>query len=1106
MKFQDVWKNKWTWILASLVLASIFGVNLIPEEQISIQRDPIKIDAQDQRDQVISKYTPSTETHCIEGHCNTTMYGATVFADDRGTKIQDAASLKDIWNGTALYMEYLEIDPDYSVEIIDFNYTSVTFQIWKERSNAEIPKVRLKNRNKSENLEVDYKVSRQSRSVVRASSMKKDMDFKDLPAKERVNITIDLAASDLTIRDFYMKWGLNSTTVTLNDASGLIKDSDVDGNNADTNTGTSTELRVGNVTGCEGGCRGYLAWDISSVNNETFIFTSATMSLSYSQTSHWGGNRDINVHHVYDGWTNSTGSNELSETGITWNNQPCGTGLDNTTNCNTTASITYEFVLSGSQSVDVKDFLEEALVQNNTVMSMVLALSPAANQRNGVKYRSAEDVSGPSISITYHINESVPPFFSSDSDSSGGSVVESEIVNVSVFWEDNLNFIAVNFSHNSSGSFVINSSCDIQATSGWCNKTIDTTGMVGKTVCWRQNATDEAGNTNNSMANNAHCFSVVDSTVSWSQNQTNNTDAGQNTLFSVAWNGTPALDSYIFSWHNGANWTNNNASADLEGSNISFAGLGVGGNTLVVDGTTVNLTEANNSDNPYGAIEVKNGGTLNIFGRVYFNGSSFSVDSSSVVNGDGLGPAGGAIGAVGQGTCGGDFTNSDGGGGGGYGGVGSDAPDNSVQSCTTGSATTDAIVNGSGGGGGTGSGSAPGGDGAGAIYIWADDIDIDGNITFRGDKGGVATIRPGGGGSGGGILLKGDTVDVSGVLDASGGDGGDGNGGCNDCGGGGGGGRIKIFYGTSLGFTGTQSVAGGVQSENSIYNGDAGSLHNASISYSSPEIASGTDPQNDTNATIVSYSDTIDAGLDHVTNFTIVVDITEYDNSASTVTGTKKAELYLKVYNGTDFEEIGNFSLSGTGNVSFVVTQANILSAWATTANRDFQLQARNLDYFNVTTVDRINWTGVWVTEFNTQQEFLNDSAVKFGGTFNWSNVTKTLTSTVGATIKWLVYANNTVGLNNQTPVFTFVTTDAGGPAPSVNNCNYPGSGSTWTCNCSNATWINESTTQTGVFLRFIESGTVQMLANVTVNYTYVEEGCTVYKPDEFRHLNVGGP
>ncbi|MEM5882977.1 MAG: hypothetical protein QXQ77_01915 [Candidatus Aenigmatarchaeota archaeon] len=59
---------------------------------------------------------------------------------------------------------------------------------------------------------------------------------------------------------------------------------------------------------------------------------------------------------------------------------------------------------------------------------------------------------------------------------------------------------------------------------------------------------------------------------------------------------------------------------------------------------------------------------------------------------------------------------------------------------------------------------------------------------------------------------------------------------------------------------------------------------------------------------------------------------------------------------------------------------------------------------------------------------FINDTFVPFEGlpTKAWSNVTKTVNSTVGSLIRWRVYANNTNNNWNASEIFTYITSNLG--------------------------------------------------------------------------------
>ena len=76
----------------------------------------------------------------------------------------------------------------------------------------------------------------------------------------------------------------------------------------------------------------------------------------------------------------------------------------------------------------------------------------------------------------------------------------------------------------------------------------------------------------------------------------------------------------------------------------------------------------------------------------------------------------------------------------------------------------------------------------------------------------------------------------------------------------------------------------------------------------------------------------------------------------------------------------------------------------------------------------RVHWTdnvalaGYIFSFDNGTGNFANDSLVTMTGTANWSNVTKVVNSTVGSTIQWQVWANDSSGNMNVTDVFVFTT------------------------------------------------------------------------------------
>ena len=211
-------------------------------------------------------------------------------------------------------------------------------------------------------------------------------------------------------------------------------------------------------------------------------------------------------------------------------------------------------------------------------------------------------------------------------------------------------------------------------------------------------------------------------------------------------------------------------------------------------------------------------GALTLAGIIDGSGTSAANFSAAPTPGGPGGGGGGAgAGSAGAGPGGGagapDF--DDGGGGGGFGGAGArggnnGAPPTPAAGGPAYGTLASALQGGSGGGGATEPGVGPvsGGGGGGGIALLGSVVTMTATGEVRANGGGGASggFGASGGGSGGGILIRGETVDINGVLSAVGGGGG--AGGCCGDGGGGGGGRI-VYMARSLLGTGSANVSGG---------------------------------------------------------------------------------------------------------------------------------------------------------------------------------------------------------------------------------------------------------------------------------------------------------
>ncbi len=127
----------------------------------------------------------------------------------------------------------------------------------------------------------------------------------------------------------------------------------------------------------------------------------------------------------------------------------------------------------------------------------------------------------------------------------------------------------------------------------------------------------------------------------------------------------------------------------------------------------------------------------------------------------------------------------------------------------------------------------------------------------------------------------------------------------------------------------------------------------------------GPPPEIEANTTYTNYTEVISGALNELNKIEIIVDVPVYDNSGSTLRGNNNSDLQLELYDGSDWVLIGNFNVTGTGNVSLFTTNLTILESWETEENRDLRIRGINFDYYNSSNIDEINWTGVWVNIYN---------------------------------------------------------------------------------------------------------------------------------------------
>jgi parallel beta-helix repeat protein len=219
---------------------------------------------------------------------------------------------------------------------------------------------------------------------------------------------------------------------------------------------------------------------------------------------------------------------------------------------------------------------------------------------------------------------------------------------------------------------------------------------------------------------------------------------------------------------------------------------------------------------------------------------------------------------------------------------------------------------------------------------------------------------------------------------------------------------------------------------------------NVTIGYSTTTTAPVYRAEVEHNATGVSYTGTINnitASINFTTNVTSTLNMTIYNfkdnlwNSTICNNGTATANTW---YSWSCNATTGNpaFYNSSTGVIRVRLNGTSLNTAQAT-------IREDNVNF----TVSYQQTTVVNYSCSDSSAILTNDTWASMTGIGNWSNVTKIVNSTVGSTIKWCYYANDTSnnwnGSSCTTP-FSYLTTSAG-VSDATWNLSMPSNYASWT-------------------------------------------------------------
>jgi len=117
----------------------------------------------------------------------------------------------------------------------------------------------------------------------------------------------------------------------------------------------------------------------------------------------------------------------------------------------------------------------------------------------------------------------------------------------------------------------------------------------------------------------------------------------------------------------------------------------------------------------------------------------------------------------------------------------------------------------------------------------------------------------------------------------------------------------------------------------------------------------------DENRSYTTYNDVDSSPWIEIDQIDVTLNIDVYDNTGSIGNGNTYPDLFLEMYDGSGWVEVGSFSISGTGNNTLQTTNSAITTAWTSSENRDLRVKGAYFDYNSSTQIDEINYSSVWV-------------------------------------------------------------------------------------------------------------------------------------------------
>lgn len=362
-------------ILLGVTLLFVSGSDIMAQQSKSIKKSTIKTEYT--YNAQIEEYSDNTG--------NVIIYSKMRYADSSGTLIEDAPSLRDCEFCDKIKLNIKE-DKDYPVEIIDYNYSSITLNLGINNKGSLGKDIDLKVYNKNDESKEAYNSPKKIDNLADKSSVTLPFGF-----------------------DKEVKWGENSTTLFIKGSEGgLLEDADMSAVLPNNNYGSCTSL---NVRGPTSTATFLMKWNISDLPiGESIKINNATLGLYGQEWLDPGDSMNVFVNLVLDtfkvdgvSWIEGGDCSAAATTGeINYNEQPGDSEINQTPDSN---HVVYDGDSAGYIILNVTSSVRRAFSSGWENLSLWVNHSQAGGDITGdyIAIQSKEGTSSqlPFLNITY---------------------------------------------------------------------------------------------------------------------------------------------------------------------------------------------------------------------------------------------------------------------------------------------------------------------------------------------------------------------------------------------------------------------------------------------------------------------------------------------------------------------------------------------------------------------------------------------------------------------------------------------------------------------------------------------------------------------------------